>query len=184
MSAPGRHFETIAQVCLPVLANVLLAAILLVAIPTTHQPIVPRGVVPPPEPAVGDASRGSLPSADFATMLTEVERTSGHDYSCEGPWQTSDGIMNWTCRTTDALASLRGLDSSSVASVDVTWFGFDATSNDLPDWASATSLPSSREAVSAWVRAEAGSNATSSLAGVALTLGAARGSLTLLISHS
>jgi hypothetical protein len=184
MSATARHLETIAQIGLPAIANLLLAAILFLTIQPTDRTVAPPDLAPPPGPPISVDSGGSLPNASLASLLGWVERATGHHYVCEGPWQTNDGIMNWSCRTTDALVGMRGLDADNIVSVDATWFGFDAGATDLPSWAAATQRTASSEAAAqAWVVAHAGSDAMTGIAGVDLTLAGARGALTLLIAR-
>jgi hypothetical protein len=182
-----RRIESLGQIGLPILANMLLAAILFSTISPSDRPRPSSAIAPPPpEPIViaGDGAR-PLPNADLETLLASVRLASGHEYRCEGPWQTSDGLLNWSCRTEQSLVGLRGQTRHAVSAIEVTWFGFDTASTDLPIWAESTQQSDSDRAQSAqWVQANLGSPSQGRVGSVDFHAGGARGAITLYIAGS
>jgi hypothetical protein len=182
-----RRLETIGQIGLPILANVLLAGILFSTISPGDRPRPTSAIAPPPpEPIViGVEGAHSLPNSDFETLVASVRQATGHEYRCEGPWQTSDGLLNWSCRTDQALVELRGPTSQGVNAIEVTWFGFDPSATDLPAWAASTQKSDPDRAQSAqWVHASLGSSSRAKVGSVDFHAGGARGAITLYIAGS
>jgi hypothetical protein len=182
-----RRLETIGQIALPILANVLLAAILFSTISPVDRPRPTSAIAPPPpEPImIGAEGARSLPNSDFETLVASVRLATGHEYRCEGPWQTSDGLLNWSCRNDQALVGLRGPTSHRVNAIEVTWFGFDTSATDLPAWAASTQRSDPDRAQSAhWVQANLGSSSQAKVGSVNLHAGGARGAITLDIAGS
>lgn len=176
-SAPRKrsHREWAVLVLMPIIGNVLLAAFIFTRVPAT---LGPDRVDPTPaSPSPGVAG---LPRSELTSILAAVERSTGHRYACDGPWRSSDGWSNWSCRTSDALVVLQGTGGRQIARFDATWFGFDVTTTDLPAWAAAIQrVPEVADASQAWVATKLGGVASTEILAVHLRTGGARGALNL-----
>lgn len=176
------RWELAAMIALPIIANIVLAVVIFGQIRPTIKSAT--GTNPDVQVVDGDIPVGiSLPKASVTGLLSNVERLTGHSYSCDGPWASGRVLVVWSCRTPSALVVLEGQSPLRVARIDVTWFGFDRTSTDLPAWGAAvqSSVASAAEAEQ-WVTANVGLNANLSVGGVTLRVGGARGAETLVIT--
>lgn len=182
------RMETIGQVSLPIVVNLMLAVILFSTIAPNNQPSPSSALAPPPPPEpglIGAEGARPLPTADFDQLLANVRATSSHDYHCEGPWHTSDGLLNWSCRTQDALVEIRGNSPREVSAIEITWFGFDETSTDLAIWAqSAQQADAERVQSGQWVQANIGSPSQTRVGAVQYRAGGARGVMTLYVTST
>ncbi len=164
-------------ILIPIVANVVLAGILFSTLPDTIGPDA-NHETPIPSPPSFDG----LPRSGLSAILLDVERSTGHDYSCGGPWRTADGLSNWECRTRVALVVLKGAGAQRIMRLDATWFGFDAATTDLPAWAGAVQrAPVDARASETWVATELGGVSSTEISMVSLAVGGARGALNLQI---
>ena len=164
-----RRTEWVLIVGLPIIANLLLIAYL----STRIDPVAPPVVGSPGEP---------LPESAMATIVAAVEGTTGQGYECSDPWSAAEDILSWSCMTDSAVATLRGPDAEQIYLIEVTWFGFDDSRTELPDWTAAAMGPSSHaEAATSWVAEHVGSDAEMEFDGVTITLDGARGARSLQI---
>lgn len=168
-----------ALVLLPVGGNVLLAALLFSqvgALPGGDQ----ADSLPPVPVRESRAPSGSLPRSEFTDIIAFVERTTGHPYTCDGPWGVGVRLVTWSCRTRDALVILTGRSRTQIFSIEATWFGFDPRTTDLPTWAAAAQRSDELGAESGtWVAGHVGQFAESTLGGTTARVGGARGAMTL-----
>jgi hypothetical protein len=172
--------EWIALIGGPIAVNLVLAFVLTTALP----PGIEDPDAPPPTLTQDVVERlPRLPRPELRQILAEVTRLAGHEYRCEGPWITDNGLRNWACRTPDALAIIRGPTPDIISRIEITWFGFDTRSTDLPSWASAASQHDSATAgmAASWVLAGVGSESTTSIGDLGLETGGGRGSYTLIL---
>ena len=167
--------EWVLLVLIPIIGNALFAAFLFARVPATTGPGGAEPTLATPPTIVNN-----LPRSELIAILASVERSTGHHYTCEGPWRSSDGWSNWSCRTSEALVVLQGADAQRITQMNATWFGFDAASTDLPAWAAAVQrLPALAEASESWVATELGDVASTEILKVRLDVGGARGALNL-----
>lgn len=181
-AAPRRRrgpLEWALIVGLPIAFNVVLAAYLLTRIDGGSVPIL--GDIDAPAPVIGSPS-DAIPEASRADIMAAVERATGSDHSCEGPWRASGGVSIWSCRTDDTVAVFHGLGPNGIFLLDITWFGFDEGSTHLPAWAAA-SFESDADArrAAAWVAEHIGRQAEVEIGGAVLSVGGAEGARSLLI---
>jgi hypothetical protein len=171
------RLELVFLFLVPIAGNLLLAAILFARLPTT---VFMDGASPTPLPL--PSTLDLVPQSSLTAILAAVDGSTGHSYSCQGPWQTHDGWFNWECRTDQALVTVVGADALRIARLDATWFGFEETKTDLPAWAAAVQrIPDAAGAAGAWVAGALGGVASVEISKVRLVVGGARGALNLRI---
>lgn len=179
-----RAWEWIALVALPVLLNVALALFLFGqakngGLPSFSDP--GQTNLPLPSGEIGEG----FPGGGFDQIVEHVREQTGRSYSCEGPWRASDETIAWACREHNSLAVLRGFSPTVVFVIEITWFGFNPSATDLPAWAAAAFERSedARQAAT-WVTEHIGeADAKTTIGGVQLRTGGARGALTLDVSR-
>jgi hypothetical protein len=176
-----RHWTLVGMVALPLLANVLLAAYLAAELDGGGGLPVVGGEAPPPPVVDGDGAP-ALPESRFERLVSAASEASGEPYECVGPWRAQTGELVWECRTPDAVAMLHGRDPDEVFLLDVTYFGFDERSTDLPEWAiAAFTRESQADDAGEWVRAHVGQGAETSIGKVSIAVNGGEGARTLLV---
>jgi hypothetical protein len=175
-----RRWQLVGMVVLPLLANALLLVYLSAELDDGGLPVL--GGNPAAPPVVDGSATGALPENRFDRLVAEARAVSGEPYECVGPWNGQAGQLIWECRTPDAVAVIQGRGSAGVFLVDVTYFGFDEASTDLPAWAMAAFADESnaREAAD-WVRAHVGQDAQTTVDDVSLAVNGGEGARTLLV---
>jgi hypothetical protein len=171
------QLERVVLILIPIVGNVLLAAVLFARLPAT---LGTDGTGPTLLPSPSAVDR--LPQSRLTSILAAVEGLTGHKYSCQAPWRASDGWSNWECRTDEAVVTVVGTDDQHIVRLDATWFGFDGATTDLPAWAAAVQrVPGRADASESWVAGELGGVASMEISTVRLAVGGARGALNLQI---
>jgi hypothetical protein len=169
------------MVALPIAANLVLAAILLLPAAPVGAP-VPSGAPIDPVPVGPGPSHGAaLPIASTRQLIERVQSATRQTYACQGPWTVAGGNLKWACRTTQTLAVIEAATSGELLMVDVTWFGFDPRRSDLPTWGAAVhgDALADGDATAVWISDHLGTETEGAIGPVSLRVGGSRGALTL-----
>ncbi len=173
--------DLLAQILLPLIANVVLAMGIWTHLPPGAN--VGADIVTDPIP-IGPVLYGgsTLPLNDVNSVIIGVELATNHRYDCKGPWVISGGVLKWACRTPQSLVVIVGSPSGKAFLIEGTWFAFDRTATDLPAWAAAVQPNVGlSSAMRTWAVEHVGTVATTTIGGVDLRSGGARGAFTLAI---
>ena len=187
-TAPDRRprrsrWEFASLILVPLVVDLVVAILVMGLIAAAGRS--PGGIGPidlvPVGPEVPHA--GPLAVADFDTLLMRAEEATGHSYDCRPPWRLASGSIKWACRSPQLLVVIEANALGEVYQLDATWFGFDNAATDLPTWASVAQARSDLATDSAgWVSAHLGDEAETKVGRARITVGGARGALTLRVS--
>jgi hypothetical protein len=123
-----------------------------------------------------------IPRATRHEILAAAESAIGTEFACEGPWRAPGGVSVWSCRTDDSVAVFHGLGADGIFRLDVTWFGFDESTTQLPAWAAAAfESPADAQRAERFVADNVGDEAETEIGGASLTVDGAEGARTLLV---
>ena len=182
LRAPRSRATMVALVALPIVGNLLLAAVLFTTLPP--RPGGSGGALPfvpvPVEPA--RAHNGVLPVAGVGVIIASVQASTDGIYRCNGPWAGGGGTLNWACRARDSVATLQGTADGKVFLIRTTWFGFDPADSDLETWSDAIfATEALRDQSRQWLREHFGRRASTSFGRTVIQVGGSRGAYTMTI---